>query len=170
MIVVSGATCPQQGGWMREIPHQPRHGLVKRRCVCFSYPWEIWVFTTSHRLEESSVLCSQGNTLEEDSWEVIFLFQVVCGMESCEPLGEEKPNWGLLRYLCEAASSSELFTRGGDALKSLSTPSKGTQAGKKTLSRRDEGFLPIRADCGRRNLRLSARSGSLHEKACKTLT
>lgn len=85
-------------------------------------------------------------------------------MESCEPLGEEKPNRGLLRYLCEMPSSSELFTCGGDALKSLSMPGKGTQAGKKGLSRWDQGFLPVHADCGHRNLRFSARSGSLPRK------
>lgn len=72
-------------------------------------------------------------------------------MESCEPQGEEKPNRGLVRYLCKAASGSEVFTQEDDALRSLSTPGERTQAGEKGQSRWDQGFLPVHADYGHRN-------------------
>lgn len=51
---------PSAGRWDEGNPPQPRHGFVERRCVCNS--WEIGEFTADHRLEESSVLCSQGST------------------------------------------------------------------------------------------------------------
>lgn len=72
----------------------------------------MWEFTADHRLEESSVLCSQGSkhTLVQDPWKVTFLSEVVCGMENCEALGEEQLKQHLLRYFCMEASCSELFT------------------------------------------------------------
>lgn len=78
---------------------------------------EIGVFITTHGLEESSALCSQGNLRWKGSIRSSFtLSEVVCGMESSEPLRVEKPNQELLRYFCEVASSPELFSREGDAL------------------------------------------------------
>lgn len=97
---------PSAGRWDEGNPPQPRHGFVERRCVCLCNSWEIWELTTDHRLEDSSVLCSQGST----HWKRIrgiFLSEVVCGLENCEPLGEEQLKQGL-RYLCMEASCSEL--------------------------------------------------------------
>lgn len=42
-------------------------------------------------------LKSGKHILEEHPWEVIFLSEVVCEMENCEPLGEEQLKQDLLR-------------------------------------------------------------------------
>lgn len=58
---------------MGEIPPSAKSWAC-RECVCFCYPWEIWVSTTNCRLEESSVLCSQGNTRWKRIQEKVFSF------------------------------------------------------------------------------------------------
>lgn len=78
---------------------------MERRCVSLCNSWEIWEFTANHRQRKVQFFVVR----EEDLWEVVFLSEVVCGMENCEPLGEEQPKQGL-RYLCMEASSSELFS------------------------------------------------------------
>lgn len=60
MVIISRAACPQRGGRMGQSP-RPRHGLEERRRVCLCQWGEICVFTTTHGLEESSALSSQGN-------------------------------------------------------------------------------------------------------------